>query len=88
MKSIAQAGVTAHARWHAAESPFISMQLLHRSLIIAVIVIYLLFVGVQGRFSPTPTGALGWVLLALTVNLSILLVPVIFYKPSYGWFHP
>lgn len=70
------------------ESPFISMQLLHRSLIIAVIAIYLIFVGVQGRFTPTPTSASGWVFLALAVNLSLLLLPVIFYKPSYGWFHP
>lgn len=88
MKSIAQPGVTAYARRHTAESPFISMQLLHRSLIIAVITIYLIFVGVQGRFSITPTPASAWVLLALTLNLSLLLVPVIFYQPSYGWFHP
>lgn len=88
MKSIAQASVTAHTQQQKAESPFISMHLLHRSWIIAVVAIYLLFVGVLGRFSPTPTLASGWVFLALTVNLSLLLVPVIFYKPSYGWFHP
>lgn len=70
------------------ESPFISMQMLHRSLIIAVAAIYLIFIGVQGRFSSTPTSVTGWVLLALTVNMSLLLVPVVFYKPSYGWFHP
>lgn len=87
MKSIAP-GVTAHTQWQKAESPFISMRLLHRILIIGVFVVYLLFIKIQQTSSPTPSSASEWIFLELTVYFSLLLVPVIFYKPSYGWFHP
>lgn len=70
------------------ESPFISMSLSHRIWIVGAVVIYLLFIQIQGHLSPTPTVASGWVFLALTVNLALLLIPIIFYQPTYGWFHP
>lgn len=88
MKSAKYLTDKVHHQVDKAESPFISMQLLPRLLIVGVVVAYLLFIGIQQRFSPTPTPTIGWVFLALTVNLALLLVPIIFYKPSYGWFHP
>lgn len=70
------------------ESPFVPMHWLHRILLIAIIVIYLLFVVIQVYFNPKSTVALQWVNLGLVVNFLLLLIPVIFYQPSYGWFHP
>ena len=70
------------------ESPFVAMHWLHRILVIATVVIYLLFVVVQVYFNPKSTLALQWVNLGLVVNFLLLLIPVIFYQPSYGWFHP
>jgi hypothetical protein len=70
------------------ESPFVAMRSLHRILVIAIIVIYLLFVVIQVYLNPKSTVALQWVNLGLVVNFLLLLIPVIFYQPSYGWFHP
>jgi hypothetical protein len=70
------------------ESPFVPMHWPHRILVIAIIVIYLLFVVIQVYLNPKSTVALQWVNLGLVVNFLLLLIPIIFYQPSYGWFHP
>lgn len=88
MKNTAPLGVTINNQPQETESPFISMHLLHRFLIIGVVGIYLVFVCLNNFSSPSLNSASEWVLLALTTNLLLLLVPVIFYRTEYGWFHP
>lgn len=69
-------------------TPFVPMTEFQRGTTICLLALYLLWVWMQQLSDPTPTAASGWVFLALLVNFLLLLIPVIFYRPSYGWFHP
>lgn len=70
------------------KTPFVPMTRFHRGATICLLAFYLLWIWVQQISDPTPTAASGWVFLALLANFLLLLLPVIFYQPSYGWFHP
>ncbi|MGK7898730.1 MAG: O-antigen polymerase, partial [Xenococcus sp. (in: cyanobacteria)] len=59
-----------------------------RMLIAGVIVFLVLLLGFHIILNYQPMPALGWVYLALQLNLLLLLVPIIWYKKSYGWLHP
>jgi oligosaccharide repeat unit polymerase len=67
---------------------FVPMTSFQRGTTICLLALYLAWIWVQQQADPTPTAASGWVFLALFVNFLLLLLPVIFYRPSYGWFHP
>ena len=69
-------------------SPFVAMNSSHRMLIAGVIIFLVLLLGVHIILNYQPMPALGWVYLALQLNLLLLLVPIIWYKSSYGWLHP
>ncbi len=69
-------------------SPFVSMTPFHRVLIVGVLVAYLVWIGAQELPNSSSNAEAGLIFLALTLNFVLLLVPVIFYQPSYGWFHP
>lgn len=68
-------------------SPFVSMTPFHRMLMVGLLSAYLLWIAVQNvTVAPSTTSAM--VLLALTVNFALLLLPILFAQPSFGWFHP
>ncbi len=67
-------------------SLFAPMQPIYRLLTVAFVFAYLLVVG---AFAATAgVASLLWVFLALTLNLVLLLLPFLFYRPSFGWIHP
>lgn len=70
-----------------ANSPFVAMTPLHRLLVVGVLSAYLLWIGFQGMAQSESTHS-ELVLLALALNFALLLLPVIFYQPGFGWFHP
>lgn len=61
---------------------------LHRYVMIALVSLSLVWIGLQQWLQPATTPGLEWVFLALALNGVLLLVPIVFYRPSYGWFHP
>lgn len=70
-----------------AQSAFLPVHLLYRVGIIAVYAIILLTIVLNvdvNRKSP----AFILLCLAQVLNFAVILFPVIFYKPSFGWFHP
>ncbi|MFN2595926.1 MAG: O-antigen polymerase [Pyrinomonadaceae bacterium] len=71
----------------AGESPFLPVHLLYRvgiTVVYAVILLTIVLnVGVN-RKSP----AFILLCLAQVLNFAVILFPVIFYKPAFGWFHP
>lgn len=67
-------------------SIFISVQPYQRWLIIGFYLVYLVYVGFQQTSSNINN--LTQVFAALSLNLVLLAVPFLLYKPSYGWFHP
>lgn len=69
-------------------SPFVAISPLYRGVIVAAWIGYLLWVGLQSFLHPSDNSALPWVFAALTLNIGLLLLPIIFYRPSYGWLHP
>lgn len=69
-------------------SPFVSMTAMQRVCVIGVFLAYLSWIGFQRLIHPSSIPSLDLVFLALAFNLFLLSIPLIFYKPSYGWFHP
>jgi hypothetical protein len=70
-------------------SPFVPMTAFHRWLVVTLLGAYLLWVGLHDLTHLTySTTASAWLFMALAVNISLLLLPVVFYQSSYGWFHP
>ncbi len=68
-------------------STFLQMHLFYRVAIIALYVIILLTVVLNvevNRKSP----AFVLLCLAQVLNFAVILFPIIFYKPNFGWFHP
>lgn len=76
-------GTTARPR-----SVFVAMTPFHRGLVGGMLLLYLLWIGAQDvlRLNTVPQSP--WIFLALTLNFVLLLLPLIFYRSSYGWFHP
>jgi hypothetical protein len=71
-----------------AASPFVAMAPLHRFTVIAAIALTLVGVGLLQQSYPSNIAGMAWVFVALVLNAVLLLLPVIFYQPSFGWFHP
>ena len=71
-----------------ASSPFVAMSPLHRLALVSVIALALLGVGLLQGQHPTAVSGMEWVYLVLVGNGVLLLLPVIFYRPSFGWLHP
>ncbi|MBE9013890.1 oligosaccharide repeat unit polymerase [Pseudanabaenaceae cyanobacterium LEGE 13415] len=68
-------------------SPFVSMKKWHRAVVVSALSAYLLWIALHGVAHPVSTAS-GEVLLVLALNFALLLLPVIFYQPTFGWFHP
>lgn len=69
------------------QSAFLPVHLLYRVAIIVVYAVILLTIVLNvevNRKSP----AFILLCLAQILNFAVILLPVIFYKPSFGWFHP
>ncbi|HVF44246.1 MAG TPA: O-antigen polymerase [Pyrinomonadaceae bacterium] len=69
------------------QSAFLPVHLLYRAGIIAVYAVILLTIVLNvdvNRKSP----AFILLCIAQVLNFAVILLPVIFYKPSFGWFHP
>lgn len=60
----------------------------HRILTIGILSACLIWIGIEEVIHPAPASTMGWVFLALVGNFLLMLVPIFFYRPSYGWFHP
>lgn len=74
-------------RQREAESPFLPMHVLYRAAIIVLYAVILLTIVLNVEVSAkSPVFVL--LCLSLVLNFAVVLLPVIFYKPSYGWFHP
>ncbi|WP_204140060.1 O-antigen polymerase [Halomicronema sp. CCY15110] len=71
-----------------AASPFVAMSHTHRFGVVCVMAIALVGIGLRLQLSPPNIAGMQWVYLALVGNAVLLLLPVIFYRPSFGWFHP
>ena len=69
-------------------SPFVAMHPGHRILIGGFIAFLILLIGLHIILNYQPITSLGWVYMALQINLLLLLVPIICYKSYYGWLHP
>src|SRR5215217_72480 len=70
-----------------AQSAFLPIHLLYRVGIIAVYAVILLTIVFNvdvNRKSP----AFILLCIAQVLNFAVILFPVVFYKPSFGWFHP
>ncbi len=69
------------------DSLFVPLRWIDRALIIGISYAFLLFIAIKQLIYGT-TPALFWLFLALSVNLTLKLVPIIFYRSSFGWLHP
>jgi len=69
-------------------SPFVAMTPLHRFTVVAAIALTLAGIGWLQWLYPSGIPGMEWVFLALALNGFLLLLPIIFYQPSFGWFHP
>jgi oligosaccharide repeat unit polymerase len=70
-----------------AESAFLPVHLLYRVGLIVVYAVILLTIVLNvevNKMSP----AFVLLCLAQVLNFAVILLPIIFYKPSFGWFHP
>ncbi|MDI9636391.1 oligosaccharide repeat unit polymerase [Geitlerinema splendidum] len=70
------------------ESPFVRMTPWQRLGVAGILSSFLLWIGFQQLIHPSSLTTMGWVFLALAGNIGLMLVPLVFYQPSYGWFHP
>ncbi|MGF1461136.1 MAG: O-antigen polymerase [Leptolyngbyaceae cyanobacterium] len=64
------------------------MSPLHRSVVMGLIAMLLLGVGLLQWQHSSAISGMEWVYLALVGNGLLLLLPVIFNRPSFGWLHP
>jgi len=70
-----------------AESAFLPVHLLYRVAITAIYVIILLTIVLNVEVNKK-SPAFIMLCLAQVFNFAVILFPIIFYKPSFGWFHP
>ncbi len=70
------------------KTPFVSIETLHRIVIIFVVIAYLALIATQQNFNLIFVPASEWIFLGLVINLLLLILPLVFYQSSYGWFHP
>lgn len=88
VKSVEQFPDRSPATSEPVESPFLTILPWQRFSIVAVVTAYLIWIGLQELNNPELTASSGSIFLALVLNFALLLVPVIFYQPTFGWFHP
>lgn len=70
-------------------NPFVPINLTGRLMLILFVVFYRLIVpGLQEILSPSITPMAGLRLIAEWVNVILVLAPVVFYRPQWGWLHP
>jgi hypothetical protein len=48
----------------------------------------LVAIGLYQIFNPTGNGEMAGAFAALIANFALLLAPIVFYQPTFGWFHP
>ncbi|HJU56722.1 MAG TPA: O-antigen polymerase [Pyrinomonadaceae bacterium] len=70
-----------------AESAFLPVHLLYRVALIAIYVVILLTIVLNAEVNKK-SPAFIMLCLAQVFNFAVILFPIIFYKPSFGWFHP
>jgi hypothetical protein len=68
------------------DSPFLPMRPGHRAAVLLGLWGYLAAVGLLSYFHGTATTV--WVFAALTLNFALLSLPLVFYRPGFGWTHP
>ncbi len=68
------------------ESPFLPMRPGHRAAVLLGLWGYLLTVGLLAYFHGAATTV--WVFAALVFEFLLLSLPLLFYRPSFGWTHP
>ncbi|HEY0377645.1 MAG TPA: O-antigen polymerase [Pyrinomonadaceae bacterium] len=71
----------------AADTTFLPVHLLYRVAIIAIYVVILLTIVLNVEVNKK-SPAFVMLCLAQVFNFAVILFPIIFYKPSFGWFHP
>jgi oligosaccharide repeat unit polymerase len=69
------------------DSLFVHMHLLYRVGVVVLYAVVLLTIVVNLEVS-SKSPAFTFLCLALVINFAVVLLPVAFYKPHYGWFHP
>ena len=74
--------------WTLPPSPFVAMAPLHRGAIVAVVLGAIAAVGLLQNLYPSGIPGLTSVWLALGLNGLLLVLPLVFSQPSFGWFHP
>ncbi|MCU0526337.1 MAG: oligosaccharide repeat unit polymerase [Elainella sp. Prado103] len=84
-QALPQLGANSARRNHSA---FVAMTPFHRSVIGGLILLYLVWIGFRHSFQPGLSSQSSWIFLALSLNFILLLLPLIFYRSTYGWFHP
>lgn len=67
-------------------SAFVTMDGLYRALVLGAAVLYVL--SILGVNLLHPSDAIGWPVLAVTAMVALYMVPILFYRESWGWFHP
>jgi oligosaccharide repeat unit polymerase len=81
------AGVRARRRPKREESVFLSMHLFYRVAIIAIYAIILLTIILNVEVNKK-SPAFILLCVAQVLNFAVILFPIVFYKPTFGWFHP
>lgn len=69
-------------------SPFVSLQTVPRLLLIASIFGLIAGIGFKDAYFPEAIGTSQWTALALQGNLVLLVLPLLVYRATWGWFHP
>ena len=69
-------------------SVFVPMTGRHRVLTGILLLGTLVAIGLYQMLNPTGNGAMAGAFAALIANFALLLAPVVFYQPTFGWFHP
>ncbi len=70
------------------QTPFVELQSLPRWVLILSIFGIIVGIGLKDILAPSPIATSKWVSLALQGNLLLLVMPLLFYRPTWGWFHP
>ena len=80
-------GVKSRRRPRRDESVFLSMHPFYRVAIITIYAVILLTIVLNVEVNKK-SPAFVLLCLAQLLNFAVILFPIIFYKPSFGWFHP
>src|ERR1044072_1814793 len=80
-------GVKSRRRKKVEESVFLAVHPFYRVAIITVYAIILLTIVLNVEVNKK-SPAFVLLCLAQVLNFAVILFPIIFYKPSFGWFHP